>query len=69
MGVPTAINWVGRACWWMALLHELILSTVLASPKVFADGRQSGPDIALAPVRPTADDEFVAITKRHPDCR
>ena len=35
----------------------------------FAAGRQSGPDIALASVRPTADDEFVAITKRHPDCR
>ncbi len=30
-------NWVGRACWWLAPLHELMLSTVLASPKVFAD--------------------------------
>jgi len=28
---------VGRACWWLAPLHELVLSTVLASPKVFAD--------------------------------
>jgi len=28
---------VGRACWWLAPLHELMLSTVLSSPKVFAD--------------------------------
>jgi transposase len=28
---------VGRACWWLAPLHELVLSTVLTSPKVFAD--------------------------------
>jgi transposase len=33
----TLCNWVGRACWWLAPLHELVLSTVLASPKVFAD--------------------------------
>lgn len=33
----TLCNWVGRACWWLTPLHELILSTVLASPKVFAD--------------------------------
>lgn len=33
----TLCNWVGRACWWLAPLHELILSTVLTSPKVFAD--------------------------------
>ena len=33
----TLCSWVGRACWWLAPLHELILSTVLASPKVFAD--------------------------------
>jgi transposase len=30
-------NWVGRACWWLAPLHELMLSTVLSSPRVFAD--------------------------------
>jgi hypothetical protein len=30
-------NWVGRACWWLAPLHELMLSTVLSSAKVFAD--------------------------------
>ena len=40
-GVPldrsTLCNWVGRACWWLAPLHELVLNTVLASPKVFAD--------------------------------
>ena len=33
----TLCNWVGRACWWLAPLHELVLRTVLASPKVFAD--------------------------------
>jgi transposase len=33
----TLCTWVGRACWWLAPLHELMLSTVLASPKVFAD--------------------------------
>ena len=33
----TLCNWVGRACWWLAPLHELLLSTVLGSPKVFAD--------------------------------
>ena len=30
-------NRVGRACWWLAPLHELMLSTVLSSPRVFAD--------------------------------
>ncbi len=33
----TLCNWVGRACWWLAPLHELMLSTVLTSLKVFAD--------------------------------
>jgi len=33
----TLANWVGRACWWLAPLHELLLSTVLSSPVVFAD--------------------------------
>jgi len=33
----TLCNWVGRACWWLAPLHELVLNTVLASPKLFAD--------------------------------
>jgi transposase len=33
----TLSNWVGRACWWLAPLHELMLSTVLSSPRVFAD--------------------------------
>jgi transposase len=33
----TLCNWVGRACWWLAPLHDLVLSTVLTSPKVFAD--------------------------------
>ena len=33
----TLCNWVGRACWWLAPLHELMLQTVLASPILFAD--------------------------------
>ena len=33
----TLCNWVGRACWWLAPMHELLLSTVLASPVLFAD--------------------------------
>jgi transposase len=33
----TLSNWVGRACWWLAPLHGLMLSTVLSSPRVFAD--------------------------------
>ncbi|HEY2417076.1 MAG TPA: IS66 family transposase, partial [Steroidobacteraceae bacterium] len=33
----TLCNWVGRACWWLAPLHQLVLNTVLSSPKVFAD--------------------------------
>lgn len=33
----TLCNWVGRACWWLAPLHGMLLGTVLASPKLFAD--------------------------------
>ena len=33
----TLSTWVGRACWWLAPLYELVLSTVLSSDKVFAD--------------------------------
>jgi len=33
----TLCNWVGRACWWLAPMHELLLSTVLTSPVLFAD--------------------------------
>ena len=33
----TLSAWVGRACWWLMPLYELILSTVLSSSKVFAD--------------------------------
>jgi transposase len=33
----TLCHWVGRACWWLAPLHELLLSTVLSSPKIVAD--------------------------------
>jgi transposase len=33
----TLCTWVGRACWWLEPLHALMLDTVLASPRVFAD--------------------------------
>jgi transposase len=33
----TLANWVGRACWWLRPLAELLLSSVLSSPKIFAD--------------------------------
>ncbi len=33
----TLSNWVGRACWWLTPLYELVLGTVLSSTKVFAD--------------------------------
>ncbi len=33
----TLANWVGRACWWLRPLAELLLGTVLSSPKIFAD--------------------------------
>jgi len=29
--------WVGRACWWLTPLYELVLGTVLSSDKLFAD--------------------------------
>jgi hypothetical protein len=29
--------WVGRACWWMRPLYDLVVSSVLSAPKVFAD--------------------------------
>jgi transposase len=33
----TLSNWVGRACWWLTPLYELLLSTAMASAKLFAD--------------------------------
>ena len=33
----TMSNWVGTACWWLAPLYDLVVSTVLSSGKVFAD--------------------------------
>jgi transposase len=33
----TLCNWVGSACWWLTPLYDLVLGTVLASAKVFAD--------------------------------
>ena len=33
----TLANWVGRACWWLRPLAELLLGTILSSPKIFAD--------------------------------
>ena len=33
----TLSDWVGRACWWLTPLYELVASTVLSSAKLFAD--------------------------------
>jgi transposase len=33
----TLCDWVGRACWWLTPLYERVLSTILSSPRVFAD--------------------------------
>ena len=33
----TLCDWVGRACWWLAPLHERLLATVFAAPKLFVD--------------------------------
>ena len=56
----TLCNWVGRACWWLAPLHELVLSTVLASPKVFADDTT----LAGARSRPGTHQDRTAVVLR-----
>ena len=33
----TLANWVGRACWWLRPLADLLLGTILSSPQIFAD--------------------------------
>ena len=33
----TLSNWVGRACWWLTPLYDLIVGTALSSAKLFAD--------------------------------
>ncbi len=33
----TLSNWVGRACWWLTPLYDLLASTALSCPKLFAD--------------------------------
>jgi transposase len=33
----TLSDWVGRTCWWLRPLYELVTSTVMAAPKLFAD--------------------------------
>ncbi|HTW53531.1 MAG TPA: IS66 family transposase [Stellaceae bacterium] len=33
----TLSNWVGRACWWLTPLYDLVVSTALSSDKLFAD--------------------------------
>jgi transposase len=30
-------NWVGRACWWLTPLYDLVVGTVLGATKIFAD--------------------------------
>jgi transposase len=33
----TLSNWLGRACWWLTPLYDLLVSTALSCPKLFAD--------------------------------
>ena len=33
----TLSNWIGRACWWLTPLYDLVVSTALSSDKLFAD--------------------------------
>jgi transposase len=33
----TLANWVGRACWWLTPLYDLMVSTALSANKLFAD--------------------------------
>ncbi len=33
----TLADWVGRTAWWLRPLYDLLVTTVLASPKLFAD--------------------------------
>jgi transposase len=33
----TLSDWVGRTCWWLRPLYDLVVSTVLSASKVFAD--------------------------------
>lgn len=33
----TLAFWMGRVAWWLKLLHELLLATILSYPKLFAD--------------------------------
>jgi transposase len=33
----TLVRWIGRAAWWLQPLHSLLVSTVMAAPKVFCD--------------------------------
>ncbi len=33
----TLSNWVGRTCWWLTPLYDLLVNTALSAPKLFAD--------------------------------
>jgi transposase len=33
----TLSNWVGRACWWLTPIYDLVVGAVLSSTKLFAD--------------------------------
>ena len=56
----TLVNWVGRACWWLTPLHELILGTALSSPKLFADDTT----LPCAGPRPGPDQDGAAVVLR-----
>jgi transposase len=33
----TLVHWIGRAAWWLKPLHDLLVETIMAAPKVFCD--------------------------------
>jgi hypothetical protein len=56
----TLSEWVGRACWWLAPLHELMLSTELSSSVVFADDTTA----CARPGLGTAENQTVVVRRR-----
>ena len=77
LGRSTLSNWVGRACWWLTPLYELIVGTALAVTKLLADdttlpvldpgrGRTKTGRLWLCGRRPTMAGESHPATRRSP---
>ena len=56
----TLSNWVGRACWWLTPLYELVVGTVLSSDQ----GVRRRHHAAGARSRPRADQDRAALVLR-----